>query len=124
MNCIDNLICGQIVENQINIKNRHFNEMAQVNRIPVSFVIDSMLYVDPINPNACKDYRNRFEAFYPAPESKSYELIKVIFSFSNNTYNLITVMPDSNSQSKRRRWAEKPDNLKNKDIKTAKAFNN
>ena len=82
MSCIDYLICGQIGEEQINVKNKHFNEMAQMNRIPVSFVIDSMLYVDPIDPKACLDYRNRFEAFYPAPETKSYGLIKVIFSFS------------------------------------------
>ena len=118
MDIFDEYIVGNLDNINWCFENTHFLQRLQDNGISREYIVDTILNEEPLRyePNG----NHQYEVIFPAPETKKYSEIKVIFACDNNTINLVTVMP--NATTNRQKNTYKSTSYKNLEKKRLKAY--
>lgn len=112
MNVFDKFLLGDTESIDWCFENRHFNERLAENGIKREYIVDTVMYEEPLRSE--KSGANEYEVIYEAPPNKDYKEIKVIFACRANTIDLVTIMP--NFQTATNRQQKKYKSTKQKDI--------
>lgn len=111
-----------IVRNLSNInwcfENTHFVQRLDDNGISREYIVDTILNEEPLRYEPSGNHQ--YEVIFPAPKTKKYSEIKVVFACENNTINLVTVMP--NATTNRQQNTYKSRDYKNLEKKKQKAY--
>ena len=100
---IDELYLGNLDSNYINFNNVHFLKRLNENKISLDFVKNLILNEEILDYSPSFNHGpNSYELYYPAPDSKDYNNLKVCVKIYDDCINLVTVMADSSSCSKSR----------------------
>ncbi|RAP50895.1 MAG: hypothetical protein BZ136_00490 [Methanosphaera sp. rholeuAM74] len=116
MDVFDRFIMGDTGAIEFNFDNRHFVERLAKYNISRSFIVDSVLYVEPLRYDF--DGVNKYEVVFPAPSSKDYGEVRVIFACGGNRIDLLTIIPEGLTKRQKNRFAsdeyKKVEKLKDK----------
>lgn len=118
MNVFDEFVIGNTSSINWCFENRHFIERLNINNISREFIVDTVYNVEPISYEHSKN--NEYEVIFPAPKSKKYSEIKVIFACHDNTIDLVTVMPHGNTNREKNQFKKDSYKKKEKMITQAK----
>ena len=88
------------------------------NGISRDYIVDTVLNEEPLRYEPSGNHQ--YEVIFPAPKTKKYSEIKVVFACDNNTINLVTVMP--NATTNRQKNTYKSQNYKSLEKKKQKAY--
>ena len=91
MNIFDDFIVGNYEEIEWCFELTHFNERLNDNNISLSYIKQVVLEEDFIRYEQESD--NNYAVYYPAPSTKDYNEIKLVFSCEENKINILTVIP-------------------------------
>lgn len=91
MNSFDEFIIGNTEYIEWNFELTHFNQRLTENKLSLNYIKNLIYKEDFIRYNQEQD--NKYGVYYPAPSSKEYDEIKIVFKCHENKIDLITVMP-------------------------------
>ena len=120
MNVFDKFIVGDTESIDWCFENRHFNQRLSENGIKREFIVDAVMYEEPIRYE--KSGPNEYEVIYEAPANKDYKELKLIFGCHGNTIDLVTVMPNFQTATNRQRKKYQSDKRKDIEKKRLKAM--
>lgn len=112
MKVFDRFIVGDTQNIDWCFENTHFNERLAQNGIKREYIVDRIMYEEPLRYE--KSGNDEYEVIYEAPAGKDYKELKVIFACHGNTIDLVTIMP--NFQTATNRQKKKYQSNKRKDI--------
>ena len=118
MDIFDDYIVGNMSNINWCFENTHFIKRLQDNGISRSYIVDVILNVEPLRyePNG----NHQYEVIFPAPKTKNYSEIKVVFACDGDTINLVTVMP--NASTNRQKNVYKSQDYKDLEKKKQRAY--
>ena len=87
------------------------------NGISREFIVDTVYNEEPINYE--HSGKNQYAVIFPAPSTKNYSEIKVIFACNDNKIDLVTIMP--HGKTNRQQNTYKSDSYKKKEKMINKA---
>lgn len=120
MKVFDKFIVGDTENINWCFENRHFNERLGQNGIKREWIVDTVMYEEPLRYEKSGD--NEYSVIFKAPENKNYSELKLIFGCHDNTIDLVTVMPNSESATNRHKQKYKSSKQKDIDKKRLKAI--
>lgn len=91
MNSFDEFIIGNIESIEWSFELTHFNQRLVENKISLNYIKHLIYEEDFIRYD--QDPNNKYSVYYPAPASKEYDEIKIVFKCYEDKIDLITVMP-------------------------------
>ena len=91
MDIFDEYIVGNLSSINWCFENTHFIQRLDDNGISRDYIVDTVLNEEPLRYEPSGNHQ--YEVIFPAPKTKKYSEIKVVFACDNNTINLVTVMP-------------------------------
>ncbi|MDO5848344.1 MAG: DUF4258 domain-containing protein [Methanobrevibacter sp.] len=91
MNIFDEFIVGNVEEIDWCFELSHFNQRLSDNNISLKYVKQVIMEEDFIRYEQEAD--KSYGVYYPAPPTKDYDEIKLVFSCDKNTISLVTIMP-------------------------------
>ena len=112
MKVFDRFILGDTENIDWCFENTHFNQRLSDNGIKRQYIVDTVMYEEPLRYE--KSGNEEYEVIYEAPANKDYKEIKLIFACHGNTIDLVTIMP--NFQTATNRQKKKYQSDKRKDI--------
>lgn len=118
MDIFDEYIVGNLSSINWCFENTHFIQRLDDNGISRDYIVDTVLNEEPLRYEPSGNHQ--YEVIFPAPKTKKYSEIKVVFACNNNTINLVTVMP--NATTNRQKNTYKSQNYKNLEKKKQKAY--
>lgn len=118
MDVFDKFLIGDTKSINWCFENRHFNQRLQDNRISRQYIVDTVMYEEPIRYDTSG--KNMYEVIFPAPESKDYPEIKVVFGCHDNTIDLVTIMPQGKTNRQKNKF--KSDSYKKVEKKRIQAM--
>lgn len=121
MNVFDKFIVGDTENIDWCFENRHFNERLTQNGIKREWIVDTVMYEEPLRYEK-SGKNNEYAVIFKAPENKDYKELKVIFGCNKNTIDLVTIMPNSESATNRQQNKYKSAKQKDIDKKRLKAI--
>lgn len=95
MNVFDYFLSGNTEDIDWCFENTHFIQRLNDNRISREFIVNTILYEEPLRYE--RSGNNQYEVIYNAPETKNYKEIKVIFACNENSIDLVTIIPIKNT---------------------------
>ncbi|MDD5959601.1 MAG: DUF4258 domain-containing protein [Methanobrevibacter wolinii] len=117
MNAFDRFVIGDTDNIEWCFENRHFNKRLLDNGISREFIVDTVYNEEPINYE--HSGKNQYAVIFPAPSTKNYSEIKVIFACNDNKIDLVTIMP--HGKTNRQQNTYKSDSYKKKEKMINKA---
>lgn len=120
MNVFDKFILGDTENIDWIFETKHFNQRLQDNGISREFIVDTVMYEEPIRWDNAGS--NQYEVIFKAPETKKYTEIRTIFACKDNTITLVTIMPNEGSGTDRQKNMFKTEEYKNLEKKRLKAI--
>ncbi len=99
MNVFDKFIVGETESIEWCFENKHFNERLTQNGIKKEWIVDTVMYDEPLRYE--RSGNNEYEVIFKAPSNKDYKEIKLIFGCHENTIDLVTIMPNSQTVTNR-----------------------
>ena len=118
MDIFDEYIVGNLSSINWSFENTHFIQRLDDNGISRDYIVDTVLNEEPLRYEPSGNHQ--YEVIFPAPKTKKYSEIKVVFACDNNTINLVTVMP--NATTNRQKNTYKSQNYKSLEKKKQKAY--
>lgn len=121
MNVFDKFIVGDTQSIDWCFENTHFVNRLSENGISREYVVDCVMYEEPIAYEKLED--NKYAVVFKAPPSKDYKEIRVVFACSGNKIDLVTVMRNNEtttSRQNRQYQSEKKKNIEKKRINALK----
>lgn len=91
MNVFDDFIVGDIENIEWCFELSHFNQRLSENNISLNYIKKMVLEEDFIRYE--QETGNSYAVYYPAPNTKDYDEIKLVLSCDKNTISVITVVP-------------------------------
>lgn len=91
MNIFDEFLVGNVEEIDWCFELSHFNQRLSENNISLKYIQKMIMEEDFIRYE--QETGNSYAVYYPAPPTKKYDEIKLVFSCERNTISIITVMP-------------------------------
>lgn len=107
MNVFDDFIVGDLENISWCFELSHFNQRLVENNISLEYIKKIIYEEDYIRYE--QESNNSYAVYYPAPSTKNYKEIKLIFSCKDSEISILTVMPITNKFKNK-----KYENLKNK----------
>ena len=101
-------------------ENTHFNKRLAENGIKRDFIVDTIMYEEPLRYE--KSGNNEYEVIYEAPPNKDYKELKLIFACHGNTIDLVTIMPNFQTATNRQKKKYQSDKRKDIEKKRLKAI--
>ncbi|KZX13240.1 DUF4258 domain-containing protein [Methanobrevibacter oralis] len=120
MNVFDKFIMGDTGSINWCFENKHFNQRLSDNGISREFIVDTLMYEEPISHEHLES--NKYAVVFKAPPSKEYKEIRVVLSCDGNTINLVTIMRNNEIITNRQNNQYKSDKEKNIEKKRLKAL--
>ena len=120
MKVFDKFIVGDTGNINWCFENRLFLERLSENGIKREYIVDKIMNEEPIRYEPIRG--EEYEVIYEAPSNKDYRELKLIFACSNNTINLVTIMPNSETSTNRQKKKYQSDKIKNIEKKRIKAI--
>lgn len=120
MNVFDKFIVGDTESIEWCFENRHFNERLHENGISREFIVDCLMYEEPISHESLGS--NKYAVIFKAPESKDYKEIRVVLACNGNKINLVTIMRNNETTTNRQNKQYKSNKDKNIEKKRIKAI--
>ena len=120
MKVFDKFVVGETESIEWCFDNNHFKERLAENSIKREFIVDTVMYEEPLRYE--KSGKDEYEVIFKAPQNKDYKEIKVIFACKGNTIDLVTIMPNSQTATNRQQNIYKSNKRKNIDKKCNKAI--
>ncbi|OWT33803.1 hypothetical protein BGI41_00575 [Methanobrevibacter sp. 87.7] len=117
MNAFDKFIIGDTNSIEWCFENRHFNKRLDDNGISREFIVDTIYNKEPLHYE--HSGKNEYAVTFPAPSTKNYPEIKLIFACHENKIDLVTIMPHGNTN--RQKNVYKSDQYKKKEKMINKA---
>ena len=120
MNVFDRFEIGDTQSIDWCFENTHFNQRLSENGIKREFIVDTVMYEEPVRCE--KSGINEYEVIYNAPPNKDYKEIKLIFACHGNTIDLVTIMPNFQTATNRQKKKYQSDKRKDIEKKRLKAM--
>lgn len=120
MNVFDKFIVGDTESIDWCFENTHFNKRLAENGIKRDFIVDTIMYEEPVRYE--KSGNNEYEVIYEAPPNKDYKELKLIFACHENTIDLVTIMPNFQTATNRQKKKYQSDKRKDIEKKRLKAI--
>ena len=120
MNVFDKFIVGDTESIDWCFENTHFNKRLAENGIKRDFIVDTVMYEEPLRYE--KSGNNEYEVIYEAPPNKDYKELKLIFACHENTIDLVTIMPNFQTATNRQKKKYQSDKRKDIEKKRLKAI--
>ena len=120
MNVFDKFIVGDTESIDWCFENTHFNKRLAENGIKRDFIVDTIMYEEPVRYE--KSRNNEYEVIYEAPPNKDYKELKLIFACHENTIDLVTIMPNFQTATNRQKKKYQSDKRKDIEKKRLKAI--
>ena len=120
MNVFDKFIVGDTESIDWCFENTHFNKRLAENGIKRDFIVDTVMYEEPLRYE--KSGNNEYEVIYEAPPNKDYKELKLIFGCHENTIDLVTIMPNFQTATNRQKKKYQSDKRKDIEKKRLKAI--
>ena len=120
MNVFDKFIVGNTESIDWCFENTHFNKRLSENGIKREFIVDTVMYEEPLRHEKCGN--NEYEVIYEAPPNKDYKELKLIFACNGNTIDLVTIMPNFQTATNRQKKKYQSDKQKDIEKKRLKAI--
>lgn len=102
MDVFDRFVIGDTRSINWCFENTHFIKRLNDNNISRDFIVNTVMNVEPITYDSSK--KGMYEVIFPAPESKDYAEIKVVFACQDNNIDLVTVMPNMKTNRQKNRF--------------------
>ena len=121
MNVFDKFIVGDTENIDWCFENTHFNRRLSDNGISREFIVDCVMYEEPISYERLED--NKYAVIFKAPPSKDYKEIRVVFGCSGNKIDLVTIMRNNETTTNRQNkqfQSEKKKNIEKKRLNALK----
>lgn len=121
MNVFDKFIVGDTENIDWCFENTHFVRRLSENGISREFIVDCVMYEEPITYERLED--NKYAVVFKAPSSKDYKEIRVVFACSGNKIDLVTIMRNNETTTNRQNkqyQSEKKKNIEKKRLKALK----
>ncbi len=99
MNVFDKFIVGDTENIDWCFENTHFNRRLSDNGISREYIVDCVMYEEPISYERLED--NKYAVVFKAPPSKDYKEIRVVFGCSGNKIDLVTIMRNNETTTNR-----------------------
>ena len=120
MNVFDRFIVGDTESIEWCFENTHFNQRLAENGIKREYIVDTIMYEEPLRYE--KSGNEEYEVIYEAPANKDYKELKIIFACHRNTIDLVTIMPNFQTATNRQKKKYQTDKQKDIDKKRLKAM--
>ncbi len=120
MNVFDRFIVGDTESIDWCFENTHFNQRLAENGIKREYIVDTIMYEEPLRYE--KSGNGEYEVIYEAPANKDYKELKIIFACHGNTIDLVTIMPNFQTATNRQKKKYQTDKQKDIDKKRLKAM--
>ena len=101
MKVFDKFILGDTESIDWCFENTHFNRRLSDNGIKREFIVDTVMYEEPLRYE--KSGNEEYEVIYEAPANKDYKELKLIFACHGNTIDLVTIMPNFQTATNRQK---------------------
>jgi hypothetical protein len=118
MDVFDRFLIGDTGTIEWNFDNTHFIQRLDKYRIKRDYIVDTILYEEPIRYDTSGP--GQYEVVFKAPENKEYREIRVIFACKNNSISILTVIPEGKTNRQKNRYAD--DDYKNLEKKRNRAY--
>ncbi len=122
MNVFDKFIVGDTENINWVFETRHFNQRLSDNNISREFIVDCVMYEEPLRWDRSPKKHNEYNVIFKAPDNKNYSEIKVVFACEDNTITLVTIMPNQGSGTDRSKNVFKTQEYKDLEKKRLKAI--
>ncbi len=99
MNVFDRFIIGDTGSIEWCFDNKHFNERLMENGISRQFIVDCVMYEEPISYEYLDS--NKYAVIFKAPQSKDYNEIRIVFACNKNRIDLVTIMRNNETTTNR-----------------------
>lgn len=120
MDVFDKFIMGDTGTIEWCFDNKHFNERLMDNGISREFIVDCVMYEEPVTYESLDS--NKYAVIFKAPVSKDYKEIRVVFACNGNKINLVTIMRNNETTTNRQNKQYQSDKKKNLEKKRIKAI--
>ena len=120
MNVFDRFIVGDTESIDWCFENTHFNQRLSENGIKREYIVDTVMYEEPLRHE--RSGNNEYEVIYEAPANKDYKELKLIFACHGNTIDLVTIMPNFQTATNRQKKKYQSDKRKDIEKKRLKAI--
>lgn len=120
MKVFDKFILGDTQNIDWCFENTHFNQRLAQNGIKRDYIIDCIMYEEPLRYE--KSGNEEYEVIYEAPANKDYKELKLIFACHDNTIDLVTIMPNFQTATNRQKKKYQSDKRKDIEKKRLKAI--
>ena len=104
MDVFDRFLIGDTGTIEWCFDNTHFIQRLIKYRISRDYVVDTILYEEPLRYDTSGP--GKYEVVYEAPENKEYKEIRLIFACKNNNIDLLTVIPEGRTQRQKNKYAD------------------
>ena len=118
MDVFDRFLIGDTGGIEWCFDNTHFIQRLNKYHISRSFIVDCVLYEEPLRYDM--DGNGKYEVYFKAPDNKDYKEVKVIFACHGNIIDLLTIMPAGTTNKQQNRFSS--DEYKKLDKKKKKAY--
>ena len=118
MDVFDRFLIGDTGTIEWCFDNTHFIQRLNKYRIPRDYIVDTILYEEPLRYDTSG--QGKYEVVFKAPSNKEYKEIRVIFACHNNIIDLLTVIPEGKTQRQKNKYAD--DKYKQLEKKRNKAY--
>lgn len=118
MDVFDRFLIGDTGTIEWNFENTHFIQRLNKYRISREFIVDTILYEEPVRYDTSGP--GEYEVVFSAPKNKEYKEIRVIFACHNNTIDLLTVIPEGRTNRQKNKYAD--DDYKKLEKKRLQAY--
>lgn len=104
MDVFDKFLIGDTESINWCFDNRHFIERLNKYHISRSYIVDTILYEEPIRYDTSG--KNKYEVIFNAPENKDYKEIRVIFACNDNNIDILTVIPEGKTNKQQNKYKD------------------
>ncbi len=104
MDVFDRFLIGDTGTIEWNFDNSHFIQRLNKYRISREYIVDAILYEEPIRYDTSGN--GEYEVVFHAPENKDYKEIRVIFACHDNRIDLLTIIPEGKTNRQKNRYAD------------------
>ncbi|WP_407416508.1 hypothetical protein [Methanobrevibacter sp.] len=120
MKVFDKFILGDTESIDWCFENTHFNRRLSDNGIKREFIVDTVMYEEPLRYE--KSGNEEYEVIYEAPPNKDYKELKIVFACHGNAIDLVTIMPNFQTATNRQKKKYQSDKRKDIEKKRLKAI--
>lgn len=111
MNAYDKFLIGDTTSIDWCFENRHFNERLSDNGISRNYVVDCLMYEEPIK---CEHIdKDTYAVVFNAPANKDYREIRIVMVIKGNSIDIITIMRNDETVTERQKRQYQSSGYKN-----------